>query len=78
MTTEERKKLNDKFGFNEANERVERLSGYIASKGKKYKSHYATILNWARKDGQENGDDIDRAAERFRQRHPELYGDNKK
>lgn len=29
---------------------IERLSGYIASRGKKYKSHYATILNWSRKD----------------------------
>lgn len=27
---------------------IERLSSYIASKGKKYKSHYATILNWSR------------------------------
>lgn len=27
---------------------IEKLSSYIASKGKKYKSHYATILNWAR------------------------------
>ena len=29
---------------------IEKLSSYIASKGKKYKSHYATILNWSRKD----------------------------
>lgn len=29
---------------------IEKLSSYIASKGKKYKSHYATILTWARKD----------------------------
>ena len=31
-------------------ERIERLSSYIASKGAKYKSHYATIRNWARRD----------------------------
>ena len=31
-------------------ERIERLSEYIASTGKKYKSHYATIRSWARKD----------------------------
>jgi len=31
-------------------DRIERLSGYIESTGKKYKSHYATILNWARRD----------------------------
>lgn len=27
---------------------IEKLSSYIASKGKRYKSHYATILTWAR------------------------------
>ncbi len=31
-------------------ERIERLSAYVASKGTSYKSHYATIRNWARKD----------------------------
>ena len=30
--------------------RIERLSEYIASTGKKYKSHYATIRSWANKD----------------------------
>lgn len=29
---------------------IEEVSSYIASTGKKYKSHYATILNWSRKD----------------------------
>ena len=29
---------------------IEKLSSYIASKGKRYKSHYATILNWSRGD----------------------------
>ena len=29
---------------------IEKLSSYIASKNKKYKSHYATILNWSRRD----------------------------
>lgn len=28
---------------------IEKLSSYIASKGKRYKSHYATILTWSRK-----------------------------
>lgn len=31
-------------------ERIERLSSYIASTGKKYKNHLATIRNWARKE----------------------------
>ena len=33
---------------------IERLSHYIESSGKKYKSHYATILSWHRKDDAEN------------------------
>lgn len=31
-------------------ERIERLSAYIAQSGKVYKSHLATIRNWARRD----------------------------
>ena len=31
-------------------DRIERLSEYMASSGKSYKSHLATIRNWARKD----------------------------
>ena len=34
-------------------ERIERLSEYIASKGAKYKNHLATIRVWARKDKNE-------------------------
>ena len=33
-------------------EYIEKLSHYIESKGKKYKSHYATILMWHRKDSE--------------------------
>ena len=35
-------------------ERIERLSEYIASTGKSYKNHLATIRSWARKSGQTN------------------------
>lgn len=48
LTDEELEKLKDEYFDYE--ERIERLSSYIASKGVKYKSHYATIRNWARKD----------------------------
>lgn len=48
LTDEEYQKLQDKFS--DYQDRIEKLSAYIASKGKKYSSHYATILNWARKD----------------------------
>ena len=36
---------------------IEILSSYIASKGKKYKSHYATILSWSRRDKVKEKDD---------------------
>ena len=49
LTEEELQKLMEKFP-NDYQERIENLSAYISSKNKKYSSHYATILNWARKE----------------------------
>lgn len=49
ITEEELEKLKERFPY-DWEDRVERLSEYIQSKGKRYKSHYATILAWARKD----------------------------
>lgn len=49
LTSEELQKLKDLFGEAGTNEMIENLSQYIASKGKKYSSHYATILSWERK-----------------------------
>ena len=49
LTDEELGKL--KEFFPDYQDRIERLGEYIASKGVRYKSHYATILAWARKDG---------------------------
>ena len=48
LTAEEVEKL--KADYPDWEKRIERLSGYIASKGDHYKSHYATIRNWASKD----------------------------
>lgn len=48
LTDEELDKLKSKFP--DWNERIENLSLYIESKGARYKSHYATILNWARRE----------------------------
>ena len=48
LTDEEMEKL--KTEYPDIDERIERLSSYVASTGKSYKSHYATIRNWARKD----------------------------
>ena len=51
LSEEETVKLKAKLG-EEAEKYVERLSNYIESSGKRYKSHYATILSWAEKDKQ--------------------------
>lgn len=50
LSDEEYAKLKAEFPSDYA-QRIERLSEYIASTGKKYKSHLATIRSWARKDG---------------------------
>lgn len=49
LTEEELQKLKEKFP-SDWEQRIEKLSAYIASKGKQYKSHYATILNWSKRD----------------------------
>lgn len=54
LTKDENSKLIEKFGAKNTLDLIEELSGYIASKGKKYSSHYATILNWSRRKGQES------------------------
>ena len=41
-------------------ERIERLSSYMASKGKTYKNHLATIRNWARRDKDEKRNAVSR------------------
>lgn len=49
LSDEDMEKLKNEFP-DDYTERIERLSEYIASSGKSYKSHLATIRNWARKD----------------------------
>jgi len=53
LTDEELEKL--KAEYHDLEDRIERLSSYVASTGKSYKSHYATIRNWARKDAEKPG-----------------------
>lgn len=48
LSADELQKLKSKLGA-ETESYIERLSSYIASSGKKYKSHYATILSWTQK-----------------------------
>ena len=49
LSDEDMEKLKTEFP-NDYEERIERLSSYVASTGKSYKNHLATIRNWARKD----------------------------
>ena len=49
LSDEDYAKLQSEFPH-DWSERIERLSEYIASTGKSYKNHLATIRSWARKD----------------------------
>jgi hypothetical protein len=50
LTEEEHQKLTERLGQALTTDYIERLDNYIGSRGRKYKSHYHTILTWARKD----------------------------
>ena len=54
MTKEEYDKLSEKFP-NDLEKRINNLSYYMASTGKSYKSHYMTIIAWARRDKENTG-----------------------
>ena len=54
LSADELQKLRSKLGA-ETESYIERLSSYIASSGKRYKSHYATILSWTQKDAKNSG-----------------------
>jgi len=49
LSPDEWVKLVDLYRENNTQVLVNELDGYIESTGKKYKSHYATLLNWARR-----------------------------
>lgn len=53
LSLEEYDKLEAKFGKDGAHEWIEKLSAWMQSNGKTKKDHYATILNWARRDQEE-------------------------
>ena len=53
LSNEELAKLKTKYGKSAANHLIEELSTYMGASGKKYRSHYATLLNWARRKGTE-------------------------
>ena len=55
--------------------RIEKLSAYIASTGKKYKDHRATIMNWARRD-EEQGKGRDRPKRSYHRPDDDIYSDD--
>jgi len=50
LTKDEYIKLIEKYSKVTVDNKIEDLNNYIGSKGKKYKSHYHTILSWLRKE----------------------------
>lgn len=74
MTTSEFEKLVQAEGADRANALIEELSSYLASSGKRYKSHYATLINWGRRKDKEQKtapksfkqQDLDRQAQQVR------------
>ena len=53
LTDDEYKKIEEINALSQ----IENLSSYMASTGKRYKGHYATILNWDRRDKQKKEED---------------------
>lgn len=49
LNKEEYEKLTNSIGEKNTQYLIEELSGYMASKNKRYSNHYATILNWAKR-----------------------------
>lgn len=57
LSDEDMEKLKNEFPH-DYEKRIENLSAYIESKGASYKSHLATIRNWARKETGEKKKDV--------------------
>ncbi len=53
LSKTELEKLKSRYGTGTTKKLIEELSGYIDSTGTKYKKHYSTLLNWARRKGVE-------------------------
>lgn len=61
LTEDELSKLKIQFGES-TKEQIDNLSIYIKSKGDKYKSHYATILSWERKNVKNNQGNVSQSS----------------
>jgi hypothetical protein len=54
LTSDEYLRICEALGDENANGLIAELSSYVASSGKRYKNHYATLLTWARRRIQEH------------------------
>ena len=55
LTDEEYDTLCSRFSKEETNKAIEELSVYMQSKGKAYKDHYATLINWCKRNLEKSG-----------------------
>ena len=74
LTDDELEKL--KAEYPDYQDRIERLSSYVASTGKSYKSHYATIRNWARKDKEQQPQTVVKSTNKFNNFNQRKYDDD--
>lgn len=51
LKEDELTKLVERYGRSAVKHLIDELSSYLKSSGKRYKDHYATLLNWARRKG---------------------------
>lgn len=66
LLKEEYEKLIGNFGDKNTGVLIAELSTYMASKGKRYSSHYATLLNWARRRIQEKENKLNSRAKPYK------------
>ena len=81
LTSEEYKKLIDRYGENNTRTLIDSLNRYVGQSGREYKSHYFTLLNFAKRDGipelKPHKEDVaaeQKALERKRQEVRKEYG----
>ena len=75
LSHDEYSKLVSKYSEKKTNDYIERLSTYIEQKGKRYKSHYATILTWIRKDEDNKKSNTDIESPSYMKKQEGGFGD---
>lgn len=55
LTEKEFRKLQEKYGEQLTDKAIDALNNYLMSSGKKYKSHYHTLLGWPMKEAKQAG-----------------------